>query len=102
MRKMLSLKEIADEFSTEIEENVFINGYFGREFLFGKIKIIALKNLSFVVNYELYFKNKADKYEMVAKDCTPRNSLIWLSNDAWRELKDSHEKVFDVKMLAAA
>lgn len=102
MRKMLSLKEIANEVSPEIEEKVFINGYLGREFLFGKIKITALKNLSFVVNYELYFKDNADKYEMVAKDCAPRNSLIWLSNAAWQELKDAHEKVFNVGVATAA
>ncbi len=102
MRKMLSLEEIAKEFSQEIEENVFINKCFGKKFLFGKLKIIALKDLTFVVNYELYFENNTGKYEMAAKECAPRNSLIWLSNAAWCELKDAHEKVFNVGVSAAA
>lgn len=96
-RKKLSLEEIADEFSPEIDEKILLHEYAGEKFSFGKFRIVALKNLAFVVSYELYFRNAAGKYNMVAIDVAPRNSWVWLSNDAWLELKTVHEKIFDIE-----
>ena len=100
-RKRLSLEEIAYEISPEIDREILSRERAGESFAFGKFRIIALKNLDFITNYELYFENvTTGKYVMVAREQPPRNSWIWLSNAAWLELKYTHEKVFDIEAPA--
>ena len=96
-RRKMSLNDIADKFSQQIDNVIIQNRNQGLSFHAGRFKISAVNEKNFTVSYELYFKDDANKWKII-EDCSPpKNSADWLSNDAWLELKSINEKIFEIE-----
>ena len=95
-RPNMSLDDVAEKYSPTIDDIIVKYEKEGVKFSAGKFKISCLGNDSFVLSFELYFQDKNKKWSKVAKSSTPMAAKTWLASEAWLELKNIKEKVFDV------
>ena len=95
-RPNMSLENVAEKYSPTIDDIIVKYEKEGVKFSAGKFKIACLGKDSFVLSFELYFQDKNKKWSKVAKSSTPMEAKTWLSSEAWLELKNIKEKVFDV------
>ena len=96
-RPNMSLEEIAEDYSEEIDKIILEEIKSGTTFIAGKFKILSVGKNDFALNVELYFKDSGGKWIKRAKTSSPMSSQDWLSEDARKILDAEKEKIFDVE-----
>lgn len=96
-RPNMSLEEIAEDYSDNIDEIIIAEEKNGTKFNAGKFKILSVGKNNFALEVELYFKDKGGKWIKRAKTSSPMSSEDWLSEDARKILDAEKEKIFDVE-----
>ena len=97
LKPNMSLDDVAENYSPNIDDIIVKYEKEGVKFSAGKFKIACLGKDSFVLSFELYFQDKNKKWSKVAKSSAPMEAKTWLSKEAWLELRNIGEKVFDVE-----
>ena len=99
-RPNMSLEEIAEDYSDNIDEIILAEEKNGTKFSAGKFKILSVGKNDFALNVELYFKDSDGKWIKRAKTSSPMSAQDWLSEDARKILDAEKEKIFDVEAPA--
>ncbi|MBR6013432.1 MAG: hypothetical protein IK062_06580 [Selenomonadaceae bacterium] len=97
LRPNMSLEEIAEDYSEEIDKIIIEELKTGSTFSAGKFKILSVGKNNFALDVELYFKDKDGKWIKRAKTSSPMSSEDWLNDDARKFLDAEKEKIFDVE-----
>lgn len=97
LRPNMSLEEIAEDYSDNIDEIIIAEEKNGTKFNAGKFKILSVGKNNFALEVELYFKDSDGKWIKRAKTSSPMSSEDWLSADARKILDAEKEKIFDVE-----
>lgn len=97
LRPNMSLEEIAEDYSDNIDEIILEEEKTGTKFAAGKFKILSVGKENFALEVELYFKDKDGKWIKRQKTSAPMSSKDWLSADAKKILDAEKEKIFDVE-----
>lgn len=97
LRPNMSLEEIAEDYSDNIDEIILEEEKTGTKFTAGKFKILSVGKENFALEVELYFKDKDGKWIKRKKTSAPMSSKDWLSADAKKILDAEKEKIFDVE-----
>lgn len=97
LRPNMSLEEIAEDYSDNIDEIIIAEEKNGTKFNAGKFKILSVGKNNFALEVELYFKDKGGKWIKRAKTSSPMSAEDWLSEDARKILDAEKEKIFDVE-----
>lgn len=92
----MSLEEVAKKYSPKLKNIITQYQDTGAKHQAGKFKIIYRDEKSFVMNFELYFKDSEEKWINVENTSSTLDSRKWLSPEALKDLRKNKEKIFSI------